>query len=133
MLTVKDLMKRYRVKRVRIANWYARRVLPDGVTVGGEIRWREEDIETFENYLRERRAFRDNGGDPDGANGPAPPIYSTGCVTFDPRAATARIEERERQARSKTLAAGTQPIATEEPVELPEPTQQQTEKSRGQK
>jgi hypothetical protein len=124
MLTVKDLMARYEVPRETIANWYARRVLPDAIRVGGEMRWRVEDIELFEDFLRARHDYRDNGGDPDGPNGPAPPVYSTGCKTFDSRAAVARMEERERQARSKTLAAGTKPIPAEQPVTMPEPSQQ---------
>lgn len=120
MLTVSDLQKRFKVSRTTIADWYARSVLPDGISIGGEIRWRETDVRRFEAYLRKRLRCRERGINPDSTAGPAPPVYSTGCKTFDPRAATARMAERERQSRSRTLAAGTAPLPAEKPVTLPD-------------
>lgn len=119
MLNVSDLMARYEVPRVTLANWYARRVLPDAITIGGELHWREEDIELFDNYLALRQQCREEGIDPDSADGPAPPIYSTGCESIDPRKIVARIRERERRQKSKTLAAGSPSIPAQSPVELP--------------
>ena len=95
--------------------------------VGGDPRWREDDVEAFDDYLRARREYEDNGGDPNSPDGPSPPVYSTGCEVFDAREATARSAERERRQRCKTLAAGNKPIAAESPVELPDVATKTTE------
>ena len=101
MLTVDDLMERYQVPRERIATWYARRILPEAIRVGAEFRWREDDIELFEEFLQARGDCMDAGGDPNGPGGPAPPVYSTGVPAFDPREAMARMRERERHDAGK--------------------------------
>lgn len=121
MLTVKDLMKEFQVTRRTIANWYAKRIIPEPVKIGGVLRWREEDIEAWLEYLQERRSFRDVGGDPDSPEGPGTPVYSTGIATLDPRAIAASLRERDRRGKSKTLAAGAEPTKTESMPQLPEP------------
>jgi hypothetical protein len=122
MLTKYDLCERLGLDLETIAYLHCKKITPEPVIVGGEHRWRVEDIELFEEYLLARREFSENGGDPDGASGPSPPVYSMGHPAFDPREETARIRERERQAKSKTLAAGSKPIPAEKPVALPATT-----------
>lgn len=119
MLTAHDLVKRYHVTLKDIGEWYARRILPEAVRIGGKLRFREEDIDLFEEYLRARLECKEAGIDPDGPDGPAPPVYSTGCAAFDPREAMARIRERDRHERSKTLAASAAPMPVEQPIAMP--------------
>lgn len=121
MLTAEDLCKRFDLTLEQIGFIYAKRILPDGIKIGGTVRFREHDIRKFEKYLRRRQACRDRGIDPDGLRGPAPPVYSTaGKARFDPRLVVENERERERQSKSRTLAAGTTPIEKQEPVEMPE-------------
>ena len=121
MLTVKDLMANLQVTRRTIATWYARKIIPAPLKIGGVLRWREEDIEAWMQYLLERRDVLDTGGDPNALDGPEPPIYSTGVETCDPRAISARLRERDRREKSKTLAAASQPTKPETMPEMPEP------------
>lgn len=121
MLTAKDLCKRFKLELDQIGYLYAKRVLPEGVSVGGKIRFREQDIRKFEKYLLARNHCRDRGVDPDGVNGPAPPVYSTaGKPRFDPRLVVANEREAERQKRSRTLASGSVPIGEQPSVTMPE-------------
>jgi hypothetical protein len=122
MLTAKDICKRLDLTLDQVGFLYARRVLPDGVKVGGVVRFRENDIRKFERYLLARRKCRDRGIDPDSTQGPSPPVYSTaGKPRFDPRLVVAEEREAERQKRSRTLAKGTQPVQPQERIELTEP------------
>jgi len=121
MLTARDISKRLDLTLEQVGYLYAIRALPDGIKVGGVVRFREHDIRKFEKYLKRRHVCRERGIDPDGVRGPAPPVYSTaGKSRFDPRLATENERERERQSKSRTLAAGTAPIARQEPVEMPD-------------
>jgi hypothetical protein len=121
MLTRKDIEKRLGMTDEEVSFLYAKRVLPEGVKVGGVIRFRENDIRKFERYLIARGKCRARGIDPDGVNGPAPPVYSTaGKPRFDPRLVMENEREAERQSKSKTLAAGSQPIGPQEQVAMPE-------------
>lgn len=121
MLTAKDICKRLDLTIEQVGYLYAIRALPDGIKVGGVIRFREHDIKKFERYMKARHACRARDIDPDSVRGPAPPVYSTaGKPRFDPRLATENENERERQSRSRTLAAGTTPIAKVKPVEIPD-------------
>ena len=121
MLTAQDICKRLDLTLEQVGFMYAKRVLPEGIKVGGVIRFRESDIRKFERYLVARSKCRAKGIDPDGARGPSPPIYSTaGGPRFDPRLVTAKEQERKRRAKSRTLAAGSAPIAAEKQVALPE-------------
>jgi hypothetical protein len=121
MLTAKDICKRFDLTLEQVGVLYAKRVLPEGVKVGGAVRFRENDIRKFENYLRKRRRCRECGIDPDSERGPAPPVYSTaGKPRFDPRLAIANEREAKRQTKSRTLARGSKPIKPQEPVTLPE-------------
>jgi hypothetical protein len=123
MLTAQDICKRLDMSIEQVGYLYAVRVLPEGVKVGGEIRFREQDIAKFERYLRRRHKCRHLGIDPDGPKGPAPPVYSTGGKPrFDPRLARANEHEVKRQKRSRTLRAGSEPIEPQPQVEIPEPT-----------
>lgn len=123
MLTPHDLCKRFSLTLDEIATLYAKRVLPDGIAIGGTIRFRESDIRKFERYLKARRRCRDRGVDPDSPRGVAPPVYSTGGKPrFDPRLVVANESEAERQQRSRTLRAGSERIAPQSPVVLPEPS-----------
>src|SRR5688500_18545976 len=127
MLTAQDLCKRLDLDLDSIGFMYAKRILPEGVMVGGVVRFREHDIRRFEKYLRARVACRARGVNPDGPKGPAPPVYSTaGGPRFDPRLVVAAEQERERQSKSRTLAAGSVPIGQQEQITLPEPANKQT-------
>jgi hypothetical protein len=106
-----------------IGYMHAKRILPEPIRVGGECRWREQDIRKFERYLKARMRCRERGIDPDGPTGPAPPIYSTAeKPRFDPRLVVAAEREAERQKRSRTLAAGSAAIEPQEQVTMPEAT-----------
>ena len=121
MLTRKDLEKRFGLDDEAVSFLYAKRVLPEGVKVGGVIRFREHDIRKFEKYLKARSKCRALGIDPDSAEGPPPPIYSTaGKPRFDPRLVIANEQEAERQKKSRTLAAGSAAIGPQTKVTLPE-------------
>jgi hypothetical protein len=121
MLTAKDICKRFDLSLEQVGFLYAKRILPEGVKVGGVIRFREQDIRKFERYLRKRHECRHLGINPDGPKGPAPPIYSTaGKPRFDPRLVVANEREAKRQAKSRTLAAGSEKIGPQQQVELPE-------------
>lgn len=121
MLTAQDICKRLSLTLDQVGFLYVKDVLPEGIKVGGVIRFRESDIKKFERYLLARGKCRDRGIDPDSARGPAVPIYSTaGKPRFDPRLVTANEQERERRAKSKTLAAGSTPLPAEKPVAMPE-------------
>jgi hypothetical protein len=73
--------------------------------------------------LLARNKCRARGIDPDGPQGPAPPVYSTaGKPRFDPRLVVAAEREAERQKRSRTLAAGSAAIEPQEQVTMPEAT-----------
>ena len=121
MLNKRDLCKILHVDINAIAYMHAKRILPEPIRLGRELVWREQDITKFKQYLRRRSRCRLKGIDPDSAQGPAVPIYSTvGPERFDPRLVVAAEQERKRRKRSRTLAAGTQPIAKPERVELPE-------------
>jgi hypothetical protein len=121
MLTAKDIAKRLDLDLEQVAFLYAKRILPDGICIGGVIHFREQDIKKFEKYLRRRAACRVRGIDPDSMRGPSVPIYSTGGkARFDTRLATVNEQERERRKRSKTLANGTTPIGLQEKITLPE-------------
>jgi hypothetical protein len=123
MLTAQDIAKRLDLDLDTIGFLYAKRVLPEGVKVGGKIRFREQDIRKFEKYLLARNKCRARGIDPDGPQGPAPPVYSTaGKPRFDPRLVVANEREAERQNRSRTLAAGSEAIGPQQHVALPEAT-----------
>jgi hypothetical protein len=121
MLTAQDIAKKLQMPLEEVAFMYAKRILPDGIKVGGVVRFRERDIKKFYRYLLKRNECRQRGINPDGPQGPAPPVYSTaGKPRFDPRLVTANQREAERQSKSKTLAAGTEPIGPQQQVELPE-------------
>lgn len=121
MLTAKDLCKRLDLTIEQIGFLYAKRILPDGIKIGGEVRFRETDVRKFERYLRKRHECRARGIDPDSARGPAPPVYSTtGKPRTDPRLIVANEREAARQAKSRTLAAGSDPIETPSKVVMPE-------------
>ena len=128
MLTAKDLTKRLGLPLKTIAYMHAKKILPEPIKVGGECRWRVEDIELFEGYLLARREYRENGLDPDAEHGPGPPIYSMGQPRLDPREVVARINERARREKSRTLAAGTQSIPAEEFVRMPDAAEQTAKK-----
>lgn len=117
MFTISDLAAHYSVDERTVCLWYARRVLPDPVTVNDQFRWREDDIELFDEYLRERAEYRDSGRDPDAPDGPAPPVYSQGLPTVDPRECMAQVREQSRQSRSRVLG---KTIADAKPAEMPE-------------
>ena len=121
MLNKHDLVKSLHVSIKEIAYMHAKQILPEPIRLDGVCYWREQDIKLFKRYLRRRSRCRQAGIDPDSAQGPAVPVYSTiGPERFDPRLVVAAEQERERRKRSRTLAAGTQPIAQPERVELPE-------------
>jgi hypothetical protein len=120
MLTARDLAKRYGVTLHDIAEWNLYKVLPGPVKVGGQLRWREDDIRLFDEYLEALLEFEANTGDESyPADAPAPPVYSTGRPAYDPRETMARLRERERHERSKTLSAGSVPPPAEEPLKMP--------------
>ncbi len=128
MLTAKDIAKRLDMDLDAVAFLYAKRILPDGICIGGVVHFREQDIKKFEKYLRRRAACRVRGIDPDSMRGPSPGVYSTGGrPRFDPRLVIANELEAERQKRSRTLAAGTTPIEKQEKIELPEVASKQAE------
>jgi hypothetical protein len=127
MLTAQDICKRLDLTLDQVGFLYAKRILPEGIKVGGVIRFREHDIRKFENYLRKRHECRHRGIDPDGPKAPAPPIYSTaGKPRFDPRLVVANEREAKRQSKSRTLAAGSKPIGPQERVALPEAASKST-------
>lgn len=104
-----------------VAKLHAIRALPEPIKVGDDWLWREEDVETFCNYLIERHEAREEGIDPDSVDGPAPPVYSTaGDARFDPRLVIAQEQENRRREKSRTLRAGTKAIVVETAVVLPE-------------
>jgi hypothetical protein len=117
MFTVSDLATHYSVDERTVCLWYARRVLPEPVKVNDQFRWREDDITLFDEYLRQRAECRADGLDPDSPDGPAPPVYSQGLPTVDPRECMAQVREQERQERSKVLG---KTIANAKPAEMPE-------------
>jgi hypothetical protein len=122
MLTANDIAKRLDLTLEQVGFLYAHRILPDGIEVGGVVRFRENDIAKFVKYLRARTKCRERGIDPDGVQGPSPPVYSTaGKPRFDPRLAIANERESKRQKRSRTLANGSLPIGKQERIALPEP------------
>lgn len=125
MHTTKDLQKMLQVSRRTVVAWAKHGLIPRPIKIGGVNRWRERDIEAWMDYLGEVVAA---GEDATSLNGPQPPIYSNGQQCFDPRAAKVRIEERKRQQRSRTLAAGSQPIASEPTIKLPQRDQPEVTK-----
>lgn len=121
MLTASDVQKRLEIDTDTLGYLYAKRILPDGIKIGGVIYFREQDIKKFERYLKRRAACRLKGIDPDSFRGPSVPVYSTGGKPrFDPRLVVANEQERARQLKSKTLAAGTTPIPQQQQIKLPE-------------
>ena len=123
MLTPRDIGKRLRLTLDQVAFLYGMRILPDGVKIGGVVRFRENDIRKFERYLLARRNCRERGIDPDSKRGPAPPVYSTaGKARFDPRLVIANEREAERQKHSRTLSSGSAAIGPQQHIALPEPS-----------
>jgi hypothetical protein len=123
MLNRKDFMKRYSLTLDELGHMYAKRLIPEPLKIGSEYYWRETDIRRWDRYLRKRIQCRAKGIDPNSPQGPAPPVYSTGIQVNDVRAIVAREQERKRREKSKTLQAGTSPIAPQDVPTLPEPTQ----------
>jgi hypothetical protein len=120
MFTARDLAKMFGVTLRDIAEWNLHRVLPGPVKVSGQLRWREDDIEAFKQYLEALVDHEAAGNEPYGPDAPAPPVYSTGRSAYDPREQIARERERERRERSRTLANGANPAPAEPPVPMPE-------------
>jgi hypothetical protein len=120
MLNRKDFMKRYSLTLDQLGHLYAKRLIPEPLKIGSEFYWRETDIRRWDAYLKKRAKCRARGIDPNSPQGPAPPVYSTGVLANDVRVIVAREAERERRAKSKTLAAASKPIASEQLPTLPE-------------
>lgn len=108
---------------------HAIKSLPEPIKVGDDHLWREEDVELYVDYLRDRSECRERGMDPDSVDGPPVPIYSTaGKPRFDPRLVVAQEQENKRREKSRTLRAGTKAIVVESSVVLPElPTENKVE------
>lgn len=53
LLTIHDLAARYEVAVKTIRDWRYRRVLPPAIKVGQQVRWRESDLERWEEDQRE--------------------------------------------------------------------------------
>lgn len=104
MLTANDLADRWGIHVKTVYRYRKAGMIPPAVPVGDTgMRWREEDIAAIEAWWQARQACRDLGQDPDGPDGPSPPVMTSGYVLFDPRAAKARQAELERQARSEEI------------------------------
>ena len=117
MLTANDLADRPTVNRQTICKWHRSGVLPAAISIGRTLRWRDEDIVEWENFLQARVEARRDGIDPDSPEGPAPPVYSTGCESFDGRKVKAQREETERRAQSRARrekTPKTQPVTYED-------------------
>ena len=98
MLTIEDLKDRYRVKsRKTVMRWVADELLPPPLRIGGVLRWREQDLDAFDEYQLACQAYRNQTGrDPYAADSPInPPVFSHGIPFNDPRQANARIAERQ--------------------------------------
>lgn len=119
MLDRNDVCEQLGIDLETLGYLHAKRLTPEPIRVGGEPRWREEDIELFSDYLIARHECRESGIDPNGPDGPAVPIYSHGLPVADIREIVRQQEELERQSRSRTLRAGSQSIKAQK-VALPE-------------
>ena len=77
MLTAEDIAKMHKVDKRTVYRWTQSGVLPAPVQIGRTLRWRQQDIDAWHDYLREHRADREAGRDPYRPTGAAPPVTST--------------------------------------------------------
>lgn len=74
MLTIHDLSKRWNVSTKTIHRWRKLKMVPSPLQLGpSTIRWREEDIDAFDDYCQRRIDLREDGLDCEQA---AAPSYS---------------------------------------------------------
>ena len=79
MLSVFDLAKRYNVHKNTIFNWRRLGMIPSPMVLSPQvIRWREEDIELFDDWIARRSDLESRGADPDQAR---EPVYSLPSAT----------------------------------------------------
>ena len=98
MFTATDLAGRYSVHVKTIYKWSRSGILPAPVEIRENVlRWREQDIALWEDYLAARVSAKSAGIDPNSPEGPAPPVYSTGCRSFDARQQVAQQKEKQRR------------------------------------
>ena len=105
MYTVDDMSRELRISRQTLYRWRKAGVLPAPVLIGGSIRWREQDVAAWLDWLAQRAEVSAGGGDPDAADGPCPPVMSTGEALFDGRVAAAQQAEARRRAASEARRA----------------------------
>ena len=72
--TANDIAKRLGMNLEEVAYLYAKRILPEGIEVGGEVLFREQDIRKFEAVPEETREVPSRGIDPEGQQGRHPDL-----------------------------------------------------------
>lgn len=107
MLTAKDLAERWKLHVKSIYRMRTKGVIPAPLLLGDcGLRWREPDILAIEAWWLARSEFQASGRDPNGPDGPAPPVLSDGYLLFDPRThAAQQAEARRREASAARRAA----------------------------